>query len=67
MERLMTVARIEDQGDRILFFGAQDDEYKVIGSSKLPYSITIGDVIRYEPYGENFGWFIRKEENNGKS
>lgn len=50
----MTVQSIEDQGDRLLLYGQRDDYY-VIASPGTP--VHVGDEIRYEPYGCNFGWY----------
>jgi hypothetical protein len=56
MSEEMRVERIDNEGDRILFYGRQAD-YHVIGSPQKAAHAKVGDVILYEPYGWNFGWF----------
>jgi hypothetical protein len=56
----MTVGRIVNDGDRRLLFESRDNpgdknEYRVIASLTCP--ARVGDVIEYEPFGRNFGWF----------
>jgi hypothetical protein len=64
MSERMRIERIDDEGDRILFYGSQPDYgygswpgYHVIGSPQEAAHVKVGDVILYEPYGWNFGWF----------
>lgn len=54
--KTMVVQRVEDQGDRKLAYGA-DMHYHVIAAPND--NVQIGDTIEYEPYGYNFGWFLR--------
>lgn len=59
-ERILRVADIEQQPKRKLLYGdtrrSDPFRYKVI--AKPEEQVEIGDVIKYEPYGANFGWFI---------
>ena len=49
----MKVRKIEHQPDRKLLFSDRDD-YFVIAS--LSTKVEVGDIIKYEPYGVNFGF-----------
>jgi hypothetical protein len=60
LETLM-VTRIEPQGDRVLLYGAAP-AYHVIAGARESADLTVGDTIAYEPYGLNFGWFVRRVE-----
>ena len=53
----MLVRRIEVDGDRVLFYG-DDENYHIIGSKKD--KVKVGDDIKYEEGGYNFGW-LKKE------
>jgi hypothetical protein len=55
----MEVTRVNDQGDRILFYGGREDDH-VIGSNKTAADVKVGDTIVYEPDGWNFGWFQKR-------
>jgi len=35
--------------------------YHVIVSPKAVHELKVGDIIEYEPYGSNFGWFVSKK------
>lgn len=56
----MTVRRIVNDGDRLLLCEwrknpGDNNEYRVIASLTCP--ARVGDVIEYEPFGKNFGFF----------
>lgn len=51
----MTITRVENEGDRILAYGNRK-HYYIICNRKS--DIKPGDIIEYEPYGGNFGWFV---------
>lgn len=56
----MTVRRIDSDGDRLFLCEwaknpGDPNEYRVIASLTCP--VQKGDVIEYEPWGKNFGWF----------
>jgi hypothetical protein len=53
--RNMLVGGIENQGDRILLFADSLPDYHIIAGVDCPAQV--GDVIQYEPYGYNFGWY----------
>ena len=60
MPRLKIVA-IENQEDRILLYPPQGRfPYHII--AKLGTLVHVGDVVEYEPYGINFGWFIQVQQ-----
>jgi hypothetical protein len=53
-----TIARIEDQGDRIILYSADKvsgGEYHVI--APVGQNFRIGEEIEYVPCGVNFGWY----------
>lgn len=50
----MVVRRIVTQHDRVLFYG-DDDDYAVI-ANKVERGVSVGDRIKFEPYGVNFGF-----------
>jgi hypothetical protein len=59
----MTVYRVVKEYDRVLLYKAPPKnsrvpDYYVIDSKTS--TIKKGDIIEYEPYGMNFGWFKRK-------
>lgn len=56
----MIVDCIEFQEDRILLYG-KSSHYYLIASKDC--DIKVGETAIYEPYGLNFGWFVRKKEN----
>ncbi len=60
----LIVTRIEPQNDRVLLYGARLD-YHVIAGPRESQGLTVGDTIAYEPYGLNFGWFVRRVEPTG--
>jgi hypothetical protein len=43
-----------------------DASYKIIASHEQVKGIKIGDIVFYEPYGWNFGWFksAQQQENS---
>jgi hypothetical protein len=61
-----TIARIEDQGDRILLYSADESqpiahragEYHIIAPTGQNFRV--GEEIEYQPCGANFGWFVRR-------
>lgn len=55
--RTLIVKKIEREADRALLFG-NDERYHVI--SEKNEDVNVGDKIEYEPYGVNFGWYIKK-------
>lgn len=63
--RTMLVKRIDNQGDRVLLYSTEkqnsDGDYHVIASKNC--TVKIGDIIRYEPYGGNFGWHIKEVQS----
>ena len=60
----MTVKRIERQADRTFLFDRSDDYYII---TKLDEPVTVGDVVEYELYGMNFGWFVKKVDRKVSS
>jgi hypothetical protein len=62
MNEKATIDRIEVPGDRILLYPVQKPSrlggfYYIIASKESAGHIKVGDVVEYEPYGFNFGWF----------
>ena len=55
--RFINVSRVDNQGDRVLLYGKSED-YHVI--AERDDEVRVGDEIEYDPYGANFGWFVRK-------
>lgn len=53
----MKVRRVERESDRKLLYGA-DPGYHLI--AKRDENVKVGDTVQYEPYGVNFGWFIKR-------
>lgn len=58
--KTITVGRIERTDDRMLIYEAatptgSPEEYRVIASLTCP--ARVGDVIEYQHFGRNFGWF----------
>jgi len=53
--RTMVLRRIVIEDDRAVLYG-DDERYHVIAKpdAELP---PVGQLILYEPYGENFGWY----------
>lgn len=67
MYKTLIVGRIVHQNDRILFYAPDfpnqktwDRDYRVISGVEDGQNVMLGDVIQYQPYGENFGFFVRK-------
>ena len=62
----MIVRRIDPQTEtqRAVLYG-DNPSYCVIADLPSP-AIKVGDEIEYEPYGVNFGWYVRNgtEEQN---
>lgn len=68
----LKVAYIEKYDDSILFYPQFKntrsdyllDEYHVIANSKNKEAlkVKVGNIITYEPYGANFGWFLSQGE-----
>lgn len=52
----MVVTNIENEEDRALLYGSEKGYHVIAGIDSI---IKIGDKIVYEPYGYNFGWFIK--------
>ncbi len=55
--RFITILCVCDQGDRVLLYGL-DINYYIIAPTNC--DIQVNDEVEYEPYGMNFGWFVRK-------
>ncbi|MBI2405247.1 hypothetical protein HYV22_03665 [Candidatus Gottesmanbacteria bacterium] len=57
----MVIAKVDNQGDHIILYpeGYENDRlgYHVIANPEV--EVKAGDSIEYEPYGVNFGWFVR--------
>lgn len=55
----LTVRRMVIQPERVLLYGA-DPGFCVVGAPSLQYSVTINDVIAYDPQGPgvDFGWYV---------
>lgn len=53
----MLVKTIADEEYRLLLYGISN-EFHVIANHDE--KIFPGDVIEYEPYGINFGWFVKR-------
>ncbi len=75
----LTIGKIEDDGDRILLYPADDDQvirdlglgtartparflggFHIIASPAIAKKLHERDVIEYEPFGVNFGWFVSR-------
>lgn len=56
---IMLVSKVEIDGNRILIYGKKPGplNYHVIADTKT--EVKAGDRIEFEPYGANFGWFVR--------
>ena len=52
----LVVVAVEHQHDRTIIYG-KDIHYHVVAPKNAP--VTEGDTIECEPYGANFGWFVR--------
>lgn len=55
--QFINVVRVDDQGDRVLLYG-KSDGYHIIAERED--DVKVGDEIEFDPYGHNFGWFVRK-------
>ena len=51
--RVMNIVR---ESNRVLLYG-DDKSYHLI--AELNDDVRVGDMVEYEPYGINFGWFTR--------
>lgn len=59
MTLLATVSDIEIQPDRVLLYREQPStqpRYHIIAPAHVPFER--GDLIFYQTFGENFGWFV---------
>lgn len=56
-EHTLTVRKLVVLADRVLLFG-DVLTYPVIASPSAQYTITIGDVITYDPIGRDFGAYL---------
>ena len=54
--RYLTVVNWKDEEDRVVVYG-NDPNYKIIAAKGSTFQI--GQVIKYEPYGANFGFYIK--------
>lgn len=58
----VTAIRSEPKGDgtnqTLLSIGTSG--YWIIGEGPEVEAIKVGDKVVYQPYGMNFGWFLRK-------
>ncbi len=54
--RTIEVLRKKVEKDSILLYGS-DLEYHIIANPKA--KVEVGDLVEYQPYGVNFGWFIK--------
>lgn len=61
VNRTLTVGKIIDQKDRVLFYENGKEYYHIIASQEQAKGVNEGDTIEYEPYGINFGWFVSKK------
>jgi hypothetical protein len=52
------VLKIDDKGDVLYFFGNNPAYHIISHPDKTGMAVKVGDVIKYEPIGANFGWFI---------
>lgn len=52
------VREVQDHGHRILFYSEENPSFYVIAKSEQRGKVQPGDVVIYEPYGSNFGWFV---------
>lgn len=57
-DQTMQVVKVEDQGDRVLLY--KNEHYYIIAPQDC--TVKIGDIIVYEPFGVNFGWFVSLKE-----
>ncbi len=55
----MVVSKIKIDGNRLLLYDKKSGplNYHVIANIKE--EVKAGDRIEFEPYGANFGWFVR--------
>lgn len=51
----LLVERVVDEGDRVVIYDLERPWYKIIANEGT--RVQVGDRIRYEPYGVNFGFF----------
>ncbi len=58
MIKKIVVKKILYQNDRTCLYG-DDVNYFVVMSKDEPL-IVPGDIVKYEPCGINFGWFLSK-------
>ncbi len=56
--KTLYVRRVDEESDRTLIYG-DDPRYHVI--AKRGTIVGEGDLVHYEPYGVNFGWFSSSE------
>jgi hypothetical protein len=61
----MTVGRIESQEDRTILYSSPAPTYDKWGEYHIiaprDCSVKVGDTVKYEPFGFNFGWLARKD------
>jgi len=62
MNKTLVIGVIDNQGDRILLYAkpGTNNGYHVITNIKEEKNLKVGDTIEYEPFGVNFGWFVKK-------
>jgi hypothetical protein len=60
MTQRMKIVKIKNDGDRLLLYGDESFDrwgYHIIAG--MTDDIRVGDIVEYEPYGSNFGKFIK--------
>ena len=58
--RTLIVKHIDYQEDRTLLYG-DNPNYHIIASKDC--TAKEGDLVTYEPFGYNFGWFVKLGED----
>lgn len=60
MTQRMKIVKIKNDGDRLLLYGDESwnkwDYHIITGIKNV---VNVGDIVEYEPYGSNFGRFIK--------
>ena len=59
--KIMKVGDLDDQGDRILLYERPNAPYHIIAPANA--EVKVDDSVEYEPFGINFGWFVKVINN----
>lgn len=55
----MVVSRVEIDGNRLLLYDKKPGALNYHIIANINTEVKAGDRIEFEPYGLNFGWFVR--------